>query len=76
MGDFFKGIGNKLYRVLQLSVQKHFISFFFFFLDSKLVQPHTAAASDSGKKMKNKECFKYFLSLVVVWDLFLKTKCK
>lgn len=30
MGELFKGIGNKLYRVLQLSVQKHFISFFFF----------------------------------------------
>lgn len=50
MGEFFKGIGNKLYRVLQLSVQKHFISFFF--LDSKLVQPHTAAASDSEKNEK------------------------
>lgn len=61
MGEFFKGIGNKLYRVLQLSVQKHFINFFFF-LDSKLVQPHTAAASDS-EKSKNKECSKYVFSL-------------
>lgn len=51
MGELFKGIGNKLYRVLQLSVQKHFISFFFF-LDSKLMQPHTAAASDSEKNEK------------------------
>lgn len=50
MGELFKGIGNKLYRVLQLSVQKHLLVSFF--LDSKLVQPHTAAASDSEKNEK------------------------
>lgn len=61
MGELFKGIGNKLYRVLQLSVQKHFISFFFFQIPNSCSL--TQQLLQTRKKTKNKECSKYVFSL-------------
>lgn len=65
MGKFFKGIGNKLYCVLQLSVQKHFHQFNI--LNSKRTALQRPRWTEKKEK-KGKLCFKYFfpLSLVVV----------
>ena len=47
MGKFFKGIGNKLYCVSQLSVQKHFISLCFLIPDVQPFHGHLKRKKES-----------------------------
>lgn len=71
-GRFFKGIGNKLNCVLQLSVQKHFhaLLFILFQTCAALQRPHWTEKENG----RFKRYFKYlFFSFFPT--LFLKTKC-
>lgn len=70
-GNSFKGIGNKLYRVLQLSVQKHF-RFLKFQTCEALSWPHGTA-----KEKKKESYVNFFFSSRVLSFLKKKTtKCK